>query len=91
MLGGQKSLDILHTVGIYIQFLVSKSFSYIYYYYYYYYHHHHIIINSRDFSLFRVCPGIEDCPARCASASNVVCMDCDILKTQNDSPDHTSL
>jgi hypothetical protein len=45
----------------------------------------------RDFSSLNVCPAIRNCPARCASAANVVCRDFDIFRTQNVSLDHILL
>jgi hypothetical protein len=35
----------------------------------------------RDFSVFNFSPSIINCPARCASATNVVCRDFDVFKT----------
>jgi hypothetical protein len=35
----------------------------------------------RDFSMFIFSPSLKNCPARCASAANVVCRDFDVFKT----------
>jgi hypothetical protein len=45
----------------------------------------------RDFPLFYVWPAIKNCPARWASAANVVCRDYDIFRRQNVSLDNILL
>jgi hypothetical protein len=37
----------------------------------------------RDVPLFYVCPTIKNCPARCASAANVVCRDFGVFRNHN--------
>jgi hypothetical protein len=45
----------------------------------------------RDVSFFSVCPAINNCPAKCAAAANVICRDFDTSGTRKGSHNHILL